>query len=147
MSTTPSLNGQVIGLAHYATRALLERELARTGTTFLQSVALNATADGGGSADRGQLVARLTGGLKIDEDSARAALAGLTDTGLLEEPPAEPSRLRLTAAGQERQRRIRDAVGGITARLYGDFTAEELAVAGRVVATVTARADAELAGG
>ncbi|MFD0261718.1 hypothetical protein ACFVH7_26015 [Kitasatospora indigofera] len=147
MSTTPSLNGQVIGLAHYATRALLERDLARTGSTFLQSVALNATADGGGSADRGQLVARLAGSLKIDDDSALATLAGLTDTGLLEEPPTEPSRLRLTAAGQERQDRIRDAVGEITARLYGGFSPEELAVAGRVVATVTARANAELAGG
>ncbi|MCX5212004.1 hypothetical protein OG689_22435 [Kitasatospora sp. NBC_00240] len=146
MSTTPSLNGQVIGLAHYATRALLERELARTGTTFVESLALNATADGGGSADCDQLVARLTTGLKIDDDSAWAALAGLTETGLLEEQPAEPSRLRLTAAGQERQHRIRAAAGGITARLYGDFTTEELAVAGRVVATVTARANAELAG-
>ncbi|MFC9325097.1 hypothetical protein [Kitasatospora sp. NPDC057015] len=147
MSTTPSLNGQVIGLAHYATRALLERELARTGTTFVQSLALNTAADGGGSADREQLVTRLTDGLKIDAETAEAALAELTATGLLENAPAGPAHLRLTAAGRERQQLIRAAVGGITARLYGDIPAEDLATAGRVVATVKARADAELAAG
>ncbi|MFJ1702983.1 hypothetical protein [Kitasatospora sp. NPDC088346] len=33
MPTAPTLNGQVIGLAHHATRALLETRLAATGTT------------------------------------------------------------------------------------------------------------------
>ena len=44
--TTPvaPFNGQAIGLAHYASRAALERVLARSGTTFEQSVALRAAA-------------------------------------------------------------------------------------------------------
>jgi hypothetical protein len=72
MSTTPTVNGQVIGQAHYATRAVLERVLARTGT-------------------------------------------------------------------------IRASVSEITARLYADLPADDLAAAGRVLAVVTERANAELA--
>ena len=50
-----------------------------------------------------------------------------------------------TEAGRERHAGIRDGIGALTARLYGDLPAEELEIAGRVLATVTARARAELA--
>ncbi|MEV4616502.1 MarR family winged helix-turn-helix transcriptional regulator [Kitasatospora sp. NPDC049258] len=146
MSTTPSLNGQIIGRAHHATRALLERLLAPAGLTFHQSLALNATADQGGSADREQLVARLTGALKVDPPVVLAALAGLTTAGLLAESPDGPGRLALTERGRARQEEVRAAVAGLTARLYGGLPAEDLAVAARVLAVVTERADAEAAG-
>ncbi|MER8184120.1 MarR family winged helix-turn-helix transcriptional regulator [Kitasatospora sp. NPDC094015] len=138
----PQLNGQIIGRAHYATRVLLERRLARSGLTFHQSLALNATADQGGSATREHLVARLTGGLKVDPPVVLAALAGLTADGLLAEPPGEPDRLALTSRGRARQEEIRAEVAGLTARLYGDLPAEDLAAAARVLAAVTARAEA-----
>lgn len=146
MSTAPTVNGQVIGQAHYATRAVLEVVLARTGTTFHQSVALNATADSGAAIDRDQLIARMTGTLKIDGSTALAAIAELTGSALLETVPGDESGLRLTDAGQALNREIRAAIGEIAARLYRDFSADELATAGRLLTVVTARANAELAG-
>ncbi|WP_371497404.1 hypothetical protein OG871_15705 [Kitasatospora sp. NBC_00374] len=146
MSTVPTLNGQVIGQAHHATRALLETRLADSGTTFHQSLALNATADRGGAAERDALVARMTSTLKIDAAAALAVLAELTAAGLLAELPGDGGRLGLTDSGRARQDGIRAAVGELTARLYGDLPAEDLAAAARVLTVVTARADAELAG-
>ncbi|MHA6765446.1 hypothetical protein [Streptacidiphilus sp. PAMC 29251] len=145
MSTIPTVNGQVIGQAHYATRAILELLLARTGTTFHQSVALNATADSGAVINREQLITRMTGTLKIDDSTARAALAELTGSALMEAVPGDESGLRLTDAGQTLNRRIRTDLAEITARLYADFSADDLATAGRLLTVVTARANAELA--
>jgi hypothetical protein len=51
-----------------------------------------------------------------------------------------------TDAGQQLHRQIRTAVSQITQRLWGDLPAEDLATAGRVLSTVLARANAELAG-
>lgn len=146
MSTTPTVNGQVIGQAHYATRAVLERLLARTGaTTFHQSVALNVTADSGASLERGRLIARMTTTLKIDDSAALATIDELRASELLEPLPGDESRLRLTDAGQALNREIRAGVDEITAQLYNDIPADDLAAAGRVLTLITARANAELA--
>ncbi|GAA2794045.1 hypothetical protein GCM10010441_19110 [Kitasatospora paracochleata] len=143
MSTTPPLNGQVIGRAHYATRAAFERLLAPSGTTFPQSVALNAVA--GGAVDREQVIGRLTDGLKIDHAAAEAVVAELIDARLLAAPAGDRADLELTAAGEELNRTVRAAADELTARLYGDLPAEDLAAAARVLTAVTARANAELA--
>ncbi|MEU6014208.1 hypothetical protein ABZ826_09135 [Streptomyces sp. NPDC047515] len=146
MSATPSVNGQIIGQAHYATRAVLERLLATTGTTFHQSVALNATADHGAAKERAGLVDRMTGTLKIDAEVAETVLAELAAAGLVEEVPGDTARIALTAAGRERQEAHRAGIAEITARLYGDLPTADLAAAGRVLTEVTARANAVLAG-
>ena len=145
MSTAPTLNGQVIGQAHYATRALLETVLAPTGTTFNQSVALNAVAGGGEVVEHGALVARMTGTLKIDESAVLATIGELAESKLLETLPGDTSRLRLTEAGRTLNGRIRAAVAEITERLYGGLPAEDLQTAGRLLTLVTARANAALA--
>ncbi|MGX1882165.1 hypothetical protein [Streptomyces sp. NPDC055287] len=145
MSAAPTVNGQIIGQAHYATRAVLERHLARTGTTFHQALALNATADSGAGIDRGRLVGRMTGTLKIDDATALATIAELTASVLVEAVPGDECRIRLTDAGQELHRSIRTAVGEITARLYDGFEPDEMAAAGRLLTALTARANAELA--
>ncbi|WP_405682840.1 hypothetical protein [Streptomyces sp. NBC_00057] len=146
MPVTPTVNGQVIGQAHYATRAVLERLLATTGTTFHQSVALNVIADTGESIERGRLVDRMTGTLKIDAEAAEATVAELSAAGLLEEVPGSTARVGLTPAGRDRQHAHRAGIADITARLYADLPAEDLAAAGRVLTEVTARANAVLAG-
>lgn len=146
MSTTPAFSTQVIGQAENALGALMNRVLARTGGTFRQWVALNLTAASGGAIDRGQLVSRITGALKIDDSAALAAIAELTASRLMESLPGEDSRVGLTDAGQARYQQIRTAIGEITARLYGDLPADDLATTGRVLTTITARANAELAG-
>ncbi|WP_328552069.1 MULTISPECIES: MarR family winged helix-turn-helix transcriptional regulator [unclassified Streptomyces] len=140
----PSVNGRVIGLAHYASRAALERVLARSGTTFEQSVALRAVSDNGGTVERARLVARLTGGLKIEESAAGRTVEEMTAHKLLAEPSAD--QVSLTDSGRELFESIRTAGDEIAARLYAGIPAEDLATAGRVLALVTERADAELAG-
>ncbi|MEU9094451.1 hypothetical protein ACIOEW_27160 [Streptomyces sp. NPDC087901] len=147
MTTAPSVNGQVIGQAHYATRAVLERLLAETGATFHQSVALNATADSDGIIERDRLVERMTSTLKVDAMTAEAALSGLLAQGLLEEQSADVARLALTAAGREAHRAQRAGIATITTRLYADLPAEDMAAAGRVLTELTARANAVLAEG
>ncbi|MET9405032.1 MarR family transcriptional regulator [Streptomyces sp. NPDC002935] len=142
-TSLPTANGQVIGLAHYASRAALERVLARSGTTFNQSVALRAVSDNGGTVERGWLVGRLTGTLKIEEPVARRTVEEMTALKLLEEPTAE--RVSLTDGGRELFESIRTAGSEIAARLYAGIPAEDLAAAGRVLTLVTERANAELA--
>ncbi|MEW2166559.1 MarR family transcriptional regulator [Streptomyces sp. NPDC007084] len=145
-STPPALpvNGQVIGLAHYASRAVLERVLARGGTTFHQSVALRAVSDNGGTVERAWLVDRLTGALKVEEPVARATVEELTARELLE--AAGAGRISLTGAGRDLFESVRTAGNAIAARLYAGIPAEDLAAAGRVLTLVTERAEAELAG-
>ncbi|MFD5813613.1 MarR family winged helix-turn-helix transcriptional regulator [Streptomyces sp. NPDC127038] len=142
--SAPPVNGQVIGLAHYASRAALERVLARSGTTFEQSVALRAVSDGGGTTERARVTDRLTAGLKIEEAAARRTVEELTARGLLEEPA--PEQVSLTDSGRELFASVRAAGDAIAARVYAGIPAEDLAVAGRVLALVTERANAELAG-
>ncbi|MFD9461225.1 MarR family winged helix-turn-helix transcriptional regulator [Streptomyces sp. NPDC060027] len=142
-TSPPPVNGQVIGLAHYASRAALERVLARSGTTFEQSVALRAVSDNGGTVERDRLVGRLTGALKIEEPTARRTVDAMTAVKLLEEPTA--GQVSLTDAGRELFESIRTAGNEIAARLYAGIPAEDLAAAGRVLTLVTERADAELA--
>ncbi|MEH0985120.1 MarR family winged helix-turn-helix transcriptional regulator [Micromonospora sp. CPCC 205556] len=144
MSPTPALDGQVLGQAHHATRAVLERELARLGISFTQSVVLGVVAREGGAVDRAALTDRITGALKVDEPAARATIAELAEAGLIRQDDA---RVALTAAGRDVRGRVDDAVAGITARLYAGIPAEEMAVAGRVLALVKRRADEDLAAG
>jgi hypothetical protein len=131
---TVPLNGQVIGQAERATRAVLDRLLARVGTPFEQWVALNLTATSGPLA-----AAELAGRLRIPLGAATDALAALTTGGLLADDGT------LTAAGRDRHAAIVEDLAAITDRLYGDLPAGDLAVAGRVLTLITARATAELA--
>jgi DNA-binding MarR family transcriptional regulator len=143
-TTTTTLNPQVIGQAERALGALMDRVLAATGGTFHQWVALTLTTAAGGTIDRGQLLSRMTGALKVDQATALAA--ELTAGQLLADRPGEGARVGLTEAGQARYRQLRSAIDQVTARLYGDLPAEDLATAGRVLGVLTARANAELGG-
>ncbi|PYC65699.1 hypothetical protein C7C45_27880 [Micromonospora arborensis] len=144
MSTTPTLNGQVIGQAHYATRALLDRAVAPLGLAFEQVIALNVLADG--AVERARLVHRLTTTLKIDEPAVHEVIAHLVDADLMrvDDGAAEPQ-VRLTDAGHATQRRVGAAVADITTRLYGDIPTDEARVVAQVLTLVTQRANAELA--
>jgi hypothetical protein len=129
-----TLNGQVIGQAERATRAVLDRLLDTVGTPFEQWVALNLTATSG-PVSAAELAARL----RIPIEEATAALAALTADGLL------AGDATLTVAGRARHAEISTGLAAITERLYGDLPADDLAVAGRVLTLITARATAELA--
>ncbi|MFE4991535.1 MarR family transcriptional regulator [Streptomyces mirabilis] len=141
---TPPVGGQVVGLAHYASRAALEAALARIGSSFNQSVALRAVSDQGGTVERDRLMERLTGTLKIEESVAQETVTEMTALKLLTETDTS---LVLTEHGREVFEEIRTAGNEIAARLYAGIPAEDLATVGRVLTLVTERANAELAGG
>ncbi|GAA2425388.1 MarR family transcriptional regulator [Streptomyces macrosporus] len=145
-TAAPTVNGRVIALAHHAGRALLEGVLARHGATFHQSVTLRAVVVAGESIGRDELVGDVTGSLKVDASVVRGAIEELTAMKLLEEDPTEASRLRLTDAGRELYESTTAETAEISARLYAGIPAEDLAIAGRVLALITERANTELAG-
>jgi DNA-binding MarR family transcriptional regulator len=145
MTDTPILNGQDIGQAHYATRAVLEQLLARIGLEFQGSVVLNVIAGTGSPLERSELIARVVHGLKIDEPAARAVLTDLIDQGLLSASPDADPEIALTSAGTSCFQQVRDGIAQISQRLYGGLPADDLAAAQRVLTAVTGRANAELA--
>ncbi|BBC38451.1 hypothetical protein SGFS_097450 [Streptomyces graminofaciens] len=144
-STTPSVDGRVIGLAHYAGRAVLESVLAGHAITFQQSVTLRLVAVAAEPVDRDRLAGQIVDSLKIDETAARAVVEELVSAKLVEPDSARPSRLRVTDAGRELYDRSSTETGVISARIYAGIPAEDLTVAGRVLALVTERANSELA--
>lgn len=138
----PPFPSRAIGLAHYAGRALLERALARHGVTFRQLVTLRPVALAEGPVDADGHVARTAAALKAEEADIRAAVRELNGLGLL---VADGTRLRATDAGRSLQARATAEGDEIAARLYAGISEADLAVTGSVLATVTERADAELA--
>ncbi|MEU8852011.1 MarR family transcriptional regulator [Streptomyces sp. NPDC048564] len=142
-TTTPLLDPRVIALAHYASRALLERVLARHGATFQQSVTLRLVNVADGPVERDHLVDGVVGALKIDAAEAHSVVDELIAAQLL--APQEPSRVRITDAGRELLERTSTETAPISARVYADLPTEDLAAAGRVLTLITERANAELA--
>ncbi|WP_328420387.1 MarR family transcriptional regulator [Streptomyces sp. NBC_00443] len=142
-TTTPLLDPRVIALAHYASRALLERVLARHGATFQQSVTLRLVNVADGPVERDRLVDSVVGALKIDAAQAHSVVDELIVAQLL--APQEPSQVRITEAGRELYERTSAETAPISARVYAGIPTEDLAAAGRVLTLITERADAELA--
>lgn len=146
MSATPTFGPQVLGQTEKALNAILDRRLAGTGLTEHQWITLTLTVVGGGTVDRDQLVGRVAGALKVSEPAAQARIAELVAVQLLKAPDGEGLPVQVTDAGQQLYGEIRADVAEITQRLWGDLPADDLATAGRVLSTILARADAELAG-
>ncbi|HWF73839.1 MAG TPA: hypothetical protein VG186_10875 [Solirubrobacteraceae bacterium] len=140
MPTTTPFTPQTIGETEKALNAILDRLLAGTGLSEPQWVALAVTAAAAGSAPSDVLAGRLAGALKVSDAEARARIGELAAARLVTEP--EP--VTLTEAGQALHARIRAATAETTERLWGDLPQEDLATTGRVLATVLARANAEL---
>ncbi|WP_225630843.1 MarR family transcriptional regulator [Streptomyces solaniscabiei] len=140
-TTAPVADSRALGLAHYAARGVLEHVLARHGVTFQQQIALRAaaTADTPQTAD--DLVTQVRGSLKTDPVAARATLDELLAERLL---VADGAHLRPSDAGRELLAAVSAETAPLTARIWGGIPAEDLAAAGRVLALVTERADAEL---
>jgi DNA-binding MarR family transcriptional regulator len=138
----PTLSPLIVGQAEKAHAPLLDCILAGTGTTRHQWMTLTLAATAGGSITRDQLVDRITGTLKIDVAAATAIITELIWEHLLADSGAG---VELTDPGQKRYREIRAAVDEVTARVYGDIPADDLATAARVLTQITARLNAEIA--
>ncbi|MFH9618592.1 MarR family transcriptional regulator [Streptomyces pratensis] len=141
-ATAPAADARTLGLAHYAARGILEHVLARHGATFQQQITLRAavTADTPRTAD--ELVAQVRGYLKADPAGIRVTLDELLAEKLLVEDGAH---LRPTDAGRELIAAVVAETAPLTARVWAGIPSEDLAAAGRVLALVTERAEAELA--
>jgi DNA-binding MarR family transcriptional regulator len=146
MPTTPTFDAPVIGQTEKALNAILNQQLAGTGLTEPRWVALTLTAASGGMLDRAHLIGRVASVLKVTHAESRAHISELATEHLLQASDSDTSPVRLTDAGQQLYGQIRTAVIQITERLWGDLPAEDLATAGRVLSTVLARANRELAG-
>jgi hypothetical protein len=144
MSTYPALSTRVIGQAEKTLGAILDRQLAGTGLTEPQWVILTLAVTSGGTAERDQFTRMVAGALKISEAGARARVGDMAAAQLLQITGEVPA---VTATGAARQlhSRISAAITQITQRLWGDLPAGDLATAGRVLAIITERANAELA--
>jgi DNA-binding MarR family transcriptional regulator len=142
MPDAPPLTGQHIGETENAIRAVLDALLAETSTTFHQWVALRVLAATDSGLERDQLVARMTSGLKVEPAAVLTALGQLE----AEELVTVAEIVALTDAGRARHRRIQDGIDRITRQLYGDLPVDDLVTTRRVLAIVTERANAVLAG-
>jgi hypothetical protein len=144
MSTYPALSTRVIGQAEKTLGAILDRQLAGTGLTEPQWVILTLAVTSGGTAERDQFTRMVAGALKIGEAEARARVGDMAAAQLLQITGEVPA-VTATGAARELHSRVSAAIAQITQRLWGDLPAGDLATAGRVLAIITKRANAELA--
>ena len=144
MSTYPTFSPRVIGQAEKTLNAILGRQLAGTGLTEPRWVILTLAVTGGGTAGRDQFTRMVADALKIGEAEARTHIDDMVTAQQLQLTGEAPA-VTVTAAARRLHARILTAIAGITQRLWGDLPAEDLATAGRVLAIVTERANAELA--
>jgi hypothetical protein len=143
MSTT--FSAQLLGQTEKAANAILERLLAEPGLTEPQWVTLSIAVMSGGALDHDRLIDRVADAAKFTEPEARARITELADAQLLHVHDDGRAPVELTEAGRQLHTQIRAAVSQITQRLWGDLPVEDLETAGRVLSTVLARANAELA--
>ena len=144
MSTYPTLSPRVIGQAEKTMNAILARQLAGTGLAGPQWVILTLAITGGGMAEPDKFTRIVADALKISETVARTRVGDMVTAQQLQitgEPPA----VTATAAARQLHSRISAANTQIVRRLWGDLPAADLATAGRVLAVITERANAELA--
>ena len=144
MSTYPTLSPRVIGQAEKTMNAILARQLAGTGLAGPQWVILTLAITGGGMAEPDKFTRIVADALKISETVARTRVGDMVTAQQLQitgEPPA----VTATAAARQLHSRISAANTQIVQRLWGDLSAADLATAGRVLAVITERANAELA--
>ncbi|MFF3501004.1 MarR family winged helix-turn-helix transcriptional regulator [Streptomyces sp. NPDC003247] len=140
--TAPPADSRAVALAHYAARAVLERALARHGTTFPQQIALSYAVAAENPLTANALVDQVTRSLKSDPAEVLVTIGELRERGLLS---ADGPLVRPTEAGRELIATVTAETSEATARIWAGIPAEDLAAAGRVLAQVAERADAELA--
>ncbi|MER7517198.1 MarR family transcriptional regulator [Streptomyces sp. NPDC126499] len=138
----PRADSRALGLAHYAARGVLEHVLGGHGLTFQQQVALRVAVAAGTPLTAEELVDQVRASLKADPADIRTTLDELMTKRLL---VVDGAHLRATDAGRAVTAAVGAEIAPVTARIWGGIPDEDLAAAGRVLAHVRERADAELA--
>lgn len=146
MSTTTApatLNPSVIGQAEKHHTAVLARALAGTTLDEKQWIVLNQALAAGAPVERNAHITRIAGMTQWNPADVETALTALLDTDLLATTPT--GLITPTTAGTALAARIRTDSGAIVQAAYSAVSPEDLAVAARVLTTITARMSAELA--
>jgi hypothetical protein len=141
----PQLSTRLVGETESALGALLAPLLAEAEMTFLQWVVLSLTAPGGPSGpgmDRDQLIDRIANIRKVDAPDVSAAITELENAEAL---VTAGGQVTLTDLGGASFNQVRARVDEVTDYVF-DLPAEDLAAAGRILSTVSARANSVLAG-
>ncbi len=145
MSTRPqSFGTRLIGQTENALGAILDRQLAGTGLTAHDWVALTVSVTSGPDLERDTVAARIAGALKCDAARAGEHLDRLADAGLLVQSEPEGSRLRVSPVGSRVFEQVHGEIVRITERLWSDLPAADVDATARVLSTVLERANGEL---
>jgi DNA-binding MarR family transcriptional regulator len=132
--------GQTLAFAERALTATLRRHLAERQIVPETWYALQLIATRGPKLAREALSHDLEGSRNLDADSTRELLARLQDEGLI----LGGAYIDLTPEGEALHRSLREYIAGPTARLLGQFDADDIATTIRTLRAITQRAEAEL---
>jgi uncharacterized protein with FMN-binding domain len=142
-----TLNSRDIGETENALRALLDGVLTGTGLDYHGWVALKVTSDRQSPIEVAELVQLLVSGLKIDERRAAEVIDDLRAKAVfVGSTHVDTDTVTATAPGAALYQRLNAQVQGVTAQMYAGLEVDDLAAAYRVLATLTERANALLAG-
>ncbi|WP_405133813.1 hypothetical protein [Nocardia sp. NBC_01388] len=142
-TTAPTLNPAIIGQVEKHHTAILTRALAGTSLDEKQWITLNQALAAGAPVERAEHIARVAGMTQWTPASVEAALVALVSSGQVAELPG--IRIEVTDSGRALVAQIRSETGAIVERAYGTVSAEERAIAARVLVTITAGLADELA--
>jgi hypothetical protein len=141
MTTPPTPTfGQTLAFAERALTATLRQHLAKRQITPETWYALQLIATRGPELSREALSHDLEGSRNLNADSTRELLARLQDDGLIR----GDEKVDLTAEGVVLHRSLREYIAGPTARLLGQFDADDVATTIRTLQAITERAEQEL---
>ena len=139
--TTPSAPfGLTLAYAERTLSAALHRLLAERDVTPGTWYTLNLIAVRGPRLDRATLTVELEGSRTLTPDSVRELLARLESDGLVQ----GDDEVHLTAQGEALHASLRADVAGRSARLLGQFPAEDVETTVRTLRAITERAAEEL---
>jgi DNA-binding MarR family transcriptional regulator len=136
MTKPPVSFGQTLANAEHTLTAALRRHLAERETTPETWYALQLIATRGPRLARQELSNRLEGSRTLNPESTRELLARLEAEGLIR----GDSELELTPEGEALHRGLREYIAGLTARLLGQFPADDIETTLRTLQAITERA-------
>ncbi|MFE3989959.1 hypothetical protein ACFXPR_36255 [Nocardia tengchongensis] len=142
-TTAPTLNPAIIGQAEKHHTAILTRALSGTTLNEQRWITLNQALAAAGPVERSAHIAQVAAMTQWEPTTVADAVTALVEGGLLAELSAD--QVEITEAGRGMVGRVRADAGKILGPAYGAVSAEELAIAARVLVTITARMSEELA--
>jgi DNA-binding MarR family transcriptional regulator len=139
----PTLTGQDIAEAQGALRAVLEKNMAKAGSSADAYIVLRVLAVRGPMGSSADFHAFLAGQrqLGLDRPAVATLLGGLEADGLITGSAVDdPGPVQLTQQGAARHTNLAALTIPITKQIFGDLDPDDLAVAHQVLVRITERA-------